>query len=327
MPAGRGERHDVVGAELVLQLEHDPLRGLLADSRDGLEACRVAEHDRASQLTGRRAGDDGERDLRPDAAHAQQRGEELPLGRIGEAVELERVLAHVEVGLDGDLRRALRRPQHRRRRGDEVADASDLDDEPVGRTGDRASAQARDHPASLASGGVNAWQIATASASASCVVRGSSSSARIDAHHPPHLSLLGAAVAAHGLLHPRRRVLGALDPCGRGRDERGAARLPDEERDAGVGTDERLLERDGVRPVLRNERCTPSKIVLRRASGRSRGDVRQHPPARRLRRPPLSWTIPYPHAAVPGSMPRTFTGRGYGAARTFRSALGAVLGR
>ena len=30
-------------------------------------------------------------------------------------------------------------------------------------------------------------------------------------------------------------------------------------------------------------------------------------------RPSLSWTIPYPHAAVPGSMPRTFTCRGYGA--------------
>ena len=27
-------------------------------------------------------------------------------------------------------------------------------------------------------------------------------------------------------------------------------------------------------------------------------------------RPPFSWTMPYPHAAVPGSMPRTFTGRG-----------------
>jgi hypothetical protein len=26
-----------------------------------------------------------------------------------------------------------------------------------------------------------------------------------------------------------------------------------------------------------------------------------------LRRPPLSWTIPYPQFAVPGSMPMTFT--------------------
>ena len=72
-------------------------------------------------------------------------------------------------------------------------------------------------------------------------------------HHPLHLPLVGAAVAAHGLLDARRRVLGARDPGRRGRDEHGAARLPDEERDAGVGTDERLLERDGVRLVLRDE--------------------------------------------------------------------------
>ena len=42
-------------------------------------------------------------------------------------------------------------------------------------------------------------------------------------------------------------------PGGRGRDENGAARLPDGERDAGVGTHVGLLERDGVGLVLRNE--------------------------------------------------------------------------
>ena len=58
---------------------------------------------------------------------------------------------------------------------------------------------------------------------------------------------------------------------------------------------------------------TPSKIILSRSSGRSRAPDVQHPWARALIRPSLSWTIPYPHAAVPGSMPRTFTARGYGA--------------
>jgi hypothetical protein len=49
-------------------------------------------------------------------------------------------------------------------------------------------------------------------------------------------------------------MLGALEAgCG-GRDEHGAARLPDGERDAGVGTHVGLLERDGVGLVLRNER-------------------------------------------------------------------------
>ena len=37
---------------------------------------------------------------------------------------------------------------------------------------------------------------------------------------------------------------------------------------------------------------TPSKIVLRRSSGRSRAGVCHHPCATDLIRPPLSWTIP-----------------------------------
>ena len=38
--------------------------------------------------------------------------------------------------------------------------------------------------------------------------------------------------------------------------------------------------------------------------------VCHHPWSSALIRPPLSWTIPYPQAAVPGSMPRTFTREG-----------------
>ncbi len=72
-------------------------------------------------------------------------------------------------------------------------------------------------------------------------------------HHPLHLSLLRPPVPADRLLDPRWRVLGALDPGGRGRDEHGAASLTDGERDAGVGTHVGLLERDGVRRVLGNE--------------------------------------------------------------------------
>jgi quercetin dioxygenase-like cupin family protein len=39
-------------------------------------------------------------------------------------------------------------------------------------------------------------------------------------------------------------------------------------------------------------------------------------------RPSLSWTIPYPHAAVPGSMPRTLTRGWYAASRTTAVATG-----
>ena len=127
-------------------------------------------------------------------------------------------------------------------------------------------------------------------------------------HHPLHLPLLGASVAAHRLLDPRGRVLGAFDAGGGGRDEHGAARLPDGERDAGVGTHVGLLERDGVRLVLRDElphSRRRSSAAARRAA-RAAG-VRQHPDTPARRRPSLPWTIPYPHVAVPGSMPRTFT--------------------
>ena len=44
--------------------------------------------------------------------------------------------------------------------------------------------------------------------------------------------------------------------------------------------------------------------------------VDQQPCATSLRRPPLSWTTPYPQAAVPGSMPTTFTRESYGPDRT-----------
>src|SRR5207248_7301208 len=50
-------------AEPFLQLQHDPLGGLLADSRNCLEARRVLERDRPAQLVRRRARDDRQRNL------------------------------------------------------------------------------------------------------------------------------------------------------------------------------------------------------------------------------------------------------------------------
>ena len=76
-------------------------------------------------------------------------------------------------------------------------------------------------------------------------------------HHALHLRLLGAAVAADRLLDAGGRILSALDADRRGGDEHRSARLPDGERDAGVGADERLFHCDGVRLVLRDERLHP----------------------------------------------------------------------
>ena len=245
----------VVGRErdLLLQLEHDALRRLLADPRDRLEPRVILERDRPSQLRRGRAGDDRERDLRADPADREQLREELALRGVDEAVELQRVLADVEERLDRDLAPALGAPQHAGRRRDEVADAVDVEQEPVRAATGRRAAQPGDHEAIRASGGINAWQIATASASASCEVAGISVEREQHLHHPLHLTLVGAAVPADGLLHACRRVLGALNARGGGGDHRGAARLPDEECDARVGSHKRLLERDGVRSVRRDE--------------------------------------------------------------------------
>ena len=94
------------------------------------------------------------------------------------------------------------------------------------------------------------------------------------AHHALHLRLLGAAVPADGALHGRRGVLSAADPRGRAGDERGAARLPDEERDTGVGADVGLLEHDHLRLVAGDEVgdlvVDPLQPQLRPLAGRSR---------------------------------------------------------
>ena len=141
-------------AELLLQLEHDPLGGLLADPGDRLEARVVAERDRPAQLA--RRASRRRRRARPSGPiplTVSRCDEQLALRGVGEPVELQRVLAHVEVGLDRHLARALGAAQHGRRRGDEVADAVDVEDEPVGacgrragRAGARSRAPSRRHP-------------------------------------------------------------------------------------------------------------------------------------------------------------------------------------
>ena len=148
-----GDRRRLVHrAELLLQLQHDALRGLLADPGDRLEAGRVVERDRAPQVARRRARDDRERDLRPDARDREQVLEQLALGGLAEAVELERVLAHVQVGVERDLSPALGQARGRRGHGQRVADAADVEHDPLAGTRDGSSPQARDHTERLGTG-------------------------------------------------------------------------------------------------------------------------------------------------------------------------------
>ncbi len=101
-------------------------------------------------------------------------------------------------------------------------------------------------------------------------------------HHALHLRLVRPPVAAHGLLDARRSVLSAVEPGLGGRDEHDASRLPDGERDAGVGTHVGLLERDGVGRVLRNE--SPNSLEDRQQPHVERLP-RGRPPAARPHRP------------------------------------------
>src|SRR6185503_5049229 len=112
-----------------------------------------------------------------DAVDREELDEEVALRELGEAVELQRVLADVHVRVHGDLVALL--PHRGRRRVHEVAHAADVEHEALRRARDGAAAEAGDHPATFRSGGAIAWQIATASASAAWFGVGIASRPRI----------------------------------------------------------------------------------------------------------------------------------------------------
>src|SRR5438552_4120602 len=67
---------DGLTTQLLLELEDDPIGRLLPNAGDRLETSRILAEDRAAQLGDGRAGDDRERDLRPDAAHREELDEQ-----------------------------------------------------------------------------------------------------------------------------------------------------------------------------------------------------------------------------------------------------------
>ena len=114
--------------------------------------------------------------------------------------------------------------------------------------------------------------------------RGSASGSTLERqdrlHHPLHLRLLGAPVAAHRLLHARGRVLDARRRR-RPRRRRARRRAPDRRRARCGRRRRRTTPRSRRRPgsCSAMSACTPSKIVLRRSSGRSRAGVSPPPVA------------------------------------------------
>src|SRR5207248_1342445 len=106
---GRGERfllavakrdqrvHDVAAAlasrderrllQLVLQLEQQPLGGLLADAGDAREPTLLLQRDRLREIGDREAREHRERGARADAGDADELTEDAALLQRGEAVE------------------------------------------------------------------------------------------------------------------------------------------------------------------------------------------------------------------------------------------------
>ena len=242
----------------------------------GLEARGVAGGDGGQQLARRAAGEHGERHLRADALDADQQQEQVALLLGGEAVELQRVVAHDQVGVQrGRLaRRAGTLAQRLGRDREPVADAAAGDDDVVGRGGPRPRRETsaitpRALASAACSGAPLAWQIATASASAAWSGCGSSASESSVCDHPLHLVLAGAAGAADRALDLLRRVGAARDAALAGGEQHDAARLADRERGARVGAEVEVLDRDRVGPVLVDQLADAR--VDRRPAARSSG--------------------------------------------------------
>ena len=118
--APRDDRLSHALADLLTQLDDDPLRGALAEPRHCLEARDIPRRNRRVELTRATAAEHRDRDLRSDRLHAEQEQEELALLLAREPVE--RHLA------------ADRRHRRQRRCGDRelVADAAAQHHDAVG---------------------------------------------------------------------------------------------------------------------------------------------------------------------------------------------------
>ena len=88
-------------AQLVLQLEHDPLRGLFSDTADFGNCGDVPRDDGSLEHFGRKPAQDGESNLRPDPCDVmEQEAEQIALARRKKSVENMRVLANRQMGED-----------------------------------------------------------------------------------------------------------------------------------------------------------------------------------------------------------------------------------
>ena len=240
----RGHRADAVA-----QLDHHARGQLLADAGDRSEERVVARGDGPPHARRRVGREDAERHLRPHPADRDERQEQLALVLGREPVQREGVLAHDEVGDEGDVVRGG--IGHGPRGGggvDAQPDASDLDHQPVGIGSHHAAAQRRDHPAALPcprSAELRERPVVAQSHGEGVgrvIGGGRFAQAEDGLDHAAHLTLLGPSVAAHRALDLRRAVLGARHPRRPAGGQDRAPCLAHGEDGAGIGPHEEGLQ-------------------------------------------------------------------------------------
>ena len=168
--AGSSSRDD--RADLVLEVDHQALGGLSADSRDARKQRVVSDRDGSPDLVGRVARDDRQGGLGTDPRDAQQQLEQLALGGARKPEQLERVFTHVQMRYQRDLGPVgvERQPTGTRGGTQQVPHACHVQHDKPAVDAGHPAAQLGDHrraPANVARDrATRAWQTAAASASA-----------------------------------------------------------------------------------------------------------------------------------------------------------------
>src|SRR6266852_8914363 len=168
----RRRRPERDAADLVLELAGDARRQLRPDAVGAGERRLVLRQDGSGERIGRQHAQDRQSDPRADALHRGQQPERAALRLVGEAIEMDVILAHMR--FDEEPQRLAARgraAQGARRREDEIADAVDVEHEtfrPALLDDAREHGDHRAAPAAQARcvAAWWAWQMATARASA-----------------------------------------------------------------------------------------------------------------------------------------------------------------
>src|SRR5699024_9205247 len=144
-----GGREGRRGGQLAAQLEQHAAGDLRPDAGGAGDGLRVLLGNRAPQLLGLEHGEHRERGARPDAGDGLHDAEGLGLLELGEAEEGHRVLAHHQLGVQGQLGPVAGGAERLRGGADEIADAAHLEHEGVEVDSGDPAGQGCDHPTSL----------------------------------------------------------------------------------------------------------------------------------------------------------------------------------